>query len=78
MMRRPMAEKYKYLHHEMRLERVKENKVWLLSADVTGEREDRIAYGPTSAINPNGEVVAQAPLMETGMVVVEVTSVAPR
>jgi hypothetical protein len=54
------------------MERVKENRVWLMSADVTGEREDHIAYGPTSAINPGGKVVAQVPLMETGMVVVEI------
>jgi 5-aminopentanamidase len=74
MMRYETAEKYKHLHHEMRIERVKENKVWLLSADVTGEREGRIAYGPTSAINPDGKVVAQAPLMETGMVTVEIAS----
>jgi 5-aminopentanamidase len=72
MMRQETAEKYKLLHHEMRIERVKENRVWLLSADVTGKREGRIAYGPTSAINPDGKVVAQVPLMETGMVIVEV------
>src|SRR5205085_10957778 len=71
MMRYETAEKYKNLHHEMRIERVKENKVWLLSADVTGERDGRIAYGPTSAINPDGEVVAQVPLMKTGIVVIE-------
>lgn len=72
MMRYQTAEKYKYLHHEMRIERIKENKVWLLSADVTGEGNGRIGYGPTSAINPNGEIIAQIPLMETGMVIVEV------
>lgn len=72
MMRYETAEKYKNLHHEMRIERVKENKIWLLSADVTGERDGRIAYGPTSAINPDGEVVAQVPLMKTGIVVIEI------
>ena len=72
MMRRRTAEKYKNLHHETRIERVRENKIWLLSSDVTGERDGRIAYGPTSAINPEGEVVAQVPLMETGMVTVEI------
>ena len=72
MMRYETAEKYKHLHHEMRIERVKENGVWLLSSDVTGERDGRIAFGPTSAINPDGEVVAQVPLMEIGMAVVEI------
>jgi predicted amidohydrolase len=72
MMKYDTAEKYKHLHHEMRIKRVKENQVWLMSADVTGKREGRIAYGPTSAINPDGKVVAQVPLMKTGMVVVDI------
>lgn len=72
MMRRKTAEKFKHLHHEMRIERVKENRVWLLSSDVTGEREGRIAYGPTSAVNPDGEIVSQVPLLKIGMTVVEI------
>ena len=71
MMKYQTAEKYKYLHHKMRIERVNENKIWLLSADVTGERDGRISYGPTSAINPEGKVVAQVPLMKTGMITVD-------
>lgn len=65
------AEKFKHLHHDVRIQRVQENKVWMLSSDVTGERDGRISYGPTSAINPEGEVVAQVPLMETGMITIE-------
>ena len=72
MMRYETAKKFKHLHLSMRSERVKEKKVWLLSSDVTGEREGRIAYGSTSAINPNGKIVGQVPFMETGMVVVEI------
>jgi predicted amidohydrolase len=72
MMRYEKAEKFKYLHHEMRIERVNETKCWLVSSDVTGERGGRISYGPTSAINPDGQVVDQVPLMETGMMIVEV------
>jgi len=72
MMRYETAEKFKHLHHEMRIERVNETKVWLVSADVTGERNGRISYGPTSAINPNGQVVEQVPLMETGMITIEI------
>jgi hypothetical protein len=56
----------------MRIERVNETKVWLVSSDVTGERNGRISYGPTSAINPYGQVVEQVPLMETGMITVEI------
>lgn len=72
MMRYKTAEEFKHLHHKMRIERVNETKVWLVSADVTGERNGRISYGPTSAINPNGQVVEQVPLMETGMIIVKV------
>ena len=72
MMRYETAEKFKYLHHEMRIERVNETKVWLVSADVTGEHNGRISYGPTSAIDPSGQVVEQVPLMETGMIIIEV------
>jgi predicted amidohydrolase len=72
MMRYETAEKYKQLHHKMRIERVNEAKVWLVSSDVTGEHNGRISYGPTSAINPNGQVVEQVPLMETGMITIEI------
>lgn len=71
MMRYETAEKYKHLHHKMRIERVIETGVWLMSADVTGERDGRISYGPTSAINPYGQIVNQVPLMETGMITVD-------
>ena len=72
MMRYETAEKFKHLHHEMRIDRVKETGVWLISADVTGERDGRICYGPTSAINPKGEVISQVPLMQTGMITIEI------
>jgi predicted amidohydrolase len=73
MMKRESAEKWKRRHNEIRADRVKETGMWLVSADVTGERdESHIGYGPTAVINPAGEVVAQVPLMETGMVIAEI------
>ena len=72
MMSYKKANKYKHLHLSMRAERVKEKKVWMLSADITGEREGRIAYGTTSAINPDGEIVGQIPFMEIGMMIIEI------
>jgi predicted amidohydrolase len=72
MMRYETAEKYKHLHHEMRIKRANENRVWLMSADVMGKRKGRIAYGPTSAINPESKIIAQVPLMKTGIVIVEI------
>lgn len=72
MMRRETAEKYKFLHHQMRAKRAIEAGVWIISADVTGNREDRISYGPTSALTPKGDVVAQVPLMKIGIIIVEI------
>ncbi|MFC7530217.1 carbon-nitrogen hydrolase family protein [Actinoplanes sp. GCM10030250] len=72
MMRRPAATRFKNLHHSMRAERARETGMWLVSSDVTGTREDRIAYGPTSVISPQGDIVAQVPLLTTGMVVADI------
>ena len=73
MMKRSAAEEWKLLHNRIRAERVRETGMWLVSADVTGARDDlRVAYGPTSVMNPEAEVVAQVPLMATGMVLAEI------
>ena len=70
MMKREAAEAWKLRHNAIRAERVRETGLWLASADVTGARDDiRIAYGPTSIMNPNADVVAQVPLMTIGMAV---------
>jgi len=73
MMERSAAEEWKLLHNRIRAERVREAGMWLVSSDVTGARDDlRVAYGPTSVMNPEAEVVAQVPLMATGMVLAEI------
>ncbi|BEL13019.1 N-carbamoyl-D-amino-acid hydrolase [Actinoplanes sichuanensis] len=72
MLRRPTATRAKDLHHSMRAERARETGMWLVSADVTGTRDDRIAYGPTSVISPQGDIVAQVPLLTIGMVMADI------
>ncbi|GAA3561417.1 carbon-nitrogen hydrolase family protein [Kribbella ginsengisoli] len=73
MMRPAAAAKYKQLHHPVRQQRAREGVVWIISADVTGPLDaERVSYGPTSAIDPNGAVVAQVPLLAEGRIVVEV------
>ncbi len=67
------AQKYKTLHNPIRAQRAKAAGVWLVSSDVTGEREGRISYGPTAFIDPNGAVVAQVPLGSVGTVMMDVT-----
>jgi 5-aminopentanamidase len=72
MMRPSSAEDWKFRHNEIRCERAREARVWIASSDVTGEYNRRISYGPTAVIDPGGRVIAQVPLMTTGMVVVDV------
>jgi predicted amidohydrolase len=74
MMPRPVAEKWKREHNRVRGERCREAGLWLVSADVTGERDDRIAWGPTAVLDPTGAVVAQLPLDRRGLLIVDVPS----
>lgn len=69
MMSLKKAGKFKLLHLPMRAERAREKQIWILSADVTGEQEARIAYGTTSAINPVGEITDQVPFLNKGMII---------
>lgn len=72
MMQRATAEKLKDEHTAIRRKRAMEAGVWLLSSDVTGQREGRISYGPTSLIRHDGVVLDQVPSGETGMIVGDV------
>jgi predicted amidohydrolase len=73
MMRRQAAETWKPRHNQILADRVRETGMWLVSADVTGERWDtHVGYGPTSVMNPYGEVVVQVPLMETGVAIIQI------
>jgi predicted amidohydrolase len=78
MLRREAAEHWKDKHAEICIERVKETGLWYVRSDVTGLRPsglygaERIGYGPTLAINPDAEIVAQVPLMTAGMIVVDI------
>jgi predicted amidohydrolase len=76
MLRPSTAEDWKLRHNEVRSERARDARVWILSSDVTGGHDGRISYGPTAVIDPGGRVVAQVPLMTTGMVVVELCRLA--
>ncbi|MES2724898.1 MAG: carbon-nitrogen hydrolase family protein, partial [Pseudomonadota bacterium] len=69
MMKRAAAEHWRDRHNPARAERCRETGLWLISSDVTGERGERIAWGPTAVLNPQGEVVAQLPLDQPGLLV---------
>jgi predicted amidohydrolase len=73
MMRREKAYWWQHRHNQTRTQRVRETGMWLVSADVTGERdEDRIALGPTGVLDPAARVVAQVPTGTTGMAIAEI------
>lgn len=73
MLRPSTAEDWKHRHNEIRCERARDARVWIMSSDVTGEHDGRISYGPTAIIDSSGRVIAQVPLMMTGMVVAELS-----
>jgi predicted amidohydrolase len=72
MHRRRTAEALKDIHNAARGERCRETGLWLVSADVTGERDGHISWGPTAILNPAGEVVAQLPLEKPGLLVFDI------
>ena len=72
MLRRETAETWKHAHNAVRGERCRETGLWMISADVTGERDGRIAWGPTAVLDPAGEVMAQLPLEAPGLLVVDI------
>jgi predicted amidohydrolase len=72
MMRREKAYRWQDRHNEIRAERARETGLWLISADVTGERgTTHLGLGPTAVLDPAGRVVAQVPAGTVGMVVHE-------
>ena len=72
MHRRKAAEALKNVHKSVRGERCRETGLWLVSADVTGDRDGRISWGPTAVLNPAGEIVAQLPLEKAGLLVFDI------
>ncbi len=69
---RKTAAALKDVHNAVRGERCRETGLWLVSADVTGERDGRISWGPAAVLNPAGEVVAQLPLEKTGLLLFDI------
>lgn len=78
MMPRQTATEWKDKHNAVRAERCRETGLWLMSADVTGARDGRVAWGPTAILNPAGEVVAQLPLDAPGLLVFDMPAAARR
>jgi 5-aminopentanamidase len=73
MMPRKIAETWKDKHNEIRAQRALESKLWLISSDVTGEKDGHVSYGPTAAIRPDGKVITQVPLLQEGMILQKIS-----
>jgi predicted amidohydrolase len=73
MMPRAKADEWKLRHNEIRSRQAKEHGLWIVCSDIVGERDGRISYGPTAVIDPSGTVVDQVPLLDTGMVIAEIS-----
>jgi predicted amidohydrolase len=73
MMRRDNVWWWHDRHNRIRACRARENGMWLVSADVTGDRGDsHTGLGPTCVMDPTGRVVAQVPTGTTGMVIADI------
>jgi predicted amidohydrolase len=69
MMPREKANIYKERHNEVRGALCRETGLWLVSADVTGTRGNRVGLGPTAVLSPEGEIAAQLPDQQPGLLV---------
>lgn len=73
MMRREKALWWSKRHNEIRACRVRETGMWLVSADVTGDRDEyRTGLGPTCVMEPTGRVIAQVPTGTIGMITADI------
>lgn len=73
MLPREVAEQWKDRHGVLRSERAREHGLWVVTSEVTGERDGWIACAPTAIIDSKGSVVAQVPKLEEGRVWADVT-----
>ncbi|CAN7452201.1 carbon-nitrogen hydrolase family protein [Phenylobacterium sp. LjRoot164] len=76
MLPRPAAIEWRDKHNAVRGERCRETGLWLMSADVTGERGGLVGWGPTAVLTPDGEVAAQLALDAPGLLVFDMPATA--
>lgn len=66
MLPRDVAEEWKPRHNEIRTRRAQDHGMWVVSSDITGERDGLVSYGPTAVVDAHGTIVDQVPLMRAG------------
>jgi predicted amidohydrolase len=55
-----VAERWRSLSLENLKRRARETGCWVISADAAGRQDDRLSYGCTAVVRPDGEVAARA------------------
>lgn len=66
------ADAFREVHNAQRANRCRETGLWLISSDVTGERDGMVSWGPSAVLSPTGEVVAQLPLDQPGLLTFDI------
>ncbi len=72
MLPQQIASRWKHLHNPIRSQRAHSNKVWIVTADVTGSRANNISYGTSSIIEPTGRIVQCQPSFSTGVITADI------
>jgi predicted amidohydrolase len=52
--------------------RAVENRIWVIRADVAGQNGELISYGSSGVVDPDGNVVQQAKLQSTDVLVADI------
>ncbi len=64
-----VADKWRGKHAPCHADRARETGCWVVAADVVGTAGDWKAYGNTRIFAPGGDIVAEVPDGQTGMVI---------
>jgi predicted amidohydrolase len=68
-LRPAVAEQWRSLSLQNLQRRARETGCWVISADAAGRQGDRLSYGCTAVVRPDGEVAARAPELRDHVVV---------
>ena len=66
------AEAFRKVRNAVRANRCRETGLWLISSDITGERDGMVSWGPSAVLSPTGEVVRQLRLGQPGLLTFDI------
>lgn len=77
MLRPATAERWRAKSIDNLIARARQTRCWVASADVAGTVGDRISFGCTTIVAPDGRVVARVPELQAGVAVHDIVSMPP-